>query len=73
MSELVTTRIREHAVKLGLTHLGDGIGQLVTRAETDQMGYLDFVDLLLEEELGACGKDADSATPSNCPGCRTTR
>ena len=52
MSELVTTRIREHAVKLGLTHLGDGIGQLVTRAETDQMGYLDFVDLLLEEELG---------------------
>lgn len=52
MSQLVTTRIREHATKLGLTHLTDTITQLVSRAEADQMGYLDFVDLLLEEELG---------------------
>ena len=52
MSELITTRIREHALRLGLTHLGDTVPQLVTRAETSQMGYLDFVDLLLEEELG---------------------
>jgi DNA replication protein DnaC len=52
MSQLVTTRIREHATKLGLTHLTDTITQLVSRAENDQMGYLDFVDLLLEEELG---------------------
>jgi DNA replication protein DnaC len=52
VSALVTTRIREHAVKLGLTHLGETITQLVERAEADTMGYLDFVDLLLEEELG---------------------
>lgn len=52
MSALVTTRIREHAVKLGLTHLGETVTQLVERAEADTMGYLDFVDLLLEEELG---------------------
>ena len=52
MSELVSARIREHATRLGLTHLAETIPQLATRAETDQMGYLDFVDLLLEEELG---------------------
>jgi DNA replication protein DnaC len=52
MSELVTTRIREHAVRLGLTHLAETVPQLIARAEADQMGYLDLVDLLLEEELG---------------------
>jgi DNA replication protein DnaC len=52
VSALVTTRIREHATKLGLTHLGETVTQLVERAEADTMGYLDFVDLLLEEELG---------------------
>lgn len=52
MSALVTTRIREHAAKLGLTHLGETVTQLVERAEADTMGYLDFVDLLLQEELG---------------------
>lgn len=52
MSELVTTRIRDHASRLGLTHLSDTVGQLVARAESDTMGYLDFLDLLLEEELG---------------------
>jgi DNA replication protein DnaC len=52
VSALVTTRIREHAAKLGLTHLGETVTQLVERADAEQMGYLDFVDLLLEEELG---------------------
>jgi len=52
VSALVTTRIREHAAKLGLTHLGETVTQLVERAEADTMGYLDFVDLLLQEELG---------------------
>jgi DNA replication protein DnaC len=52
MSALVTDRIREHAAKLGLTHLTDTVTQLIERAEAEQMGYLDFVDLLLEEELG---------------------
>ena len=52
MSTLTTTRIREHALKLGLTHLPDSISELIVRAEADQMGYLDFLDLLLGEELG---------------------
>ncbi len=52
MSTLTTDRIRETATKLGLTHLTDVITELVDRAEAAQMGYLDFVDLLLEEELG---------------------
>jgi DNA replication protein DnaC len=52
MSQLTADRIRSHANKLGLTHLADGFDTLAGRAETDQMGYLDFLDLLLEEELG---------------------
>lgn len=55
MSALTTDRIREHAARLGLTHLGSDaavVTGLVDRAEQATMGYLDFVDLLLEEELG---------------------
>jgi hypothetical protein len=52
MSTLTAVRIRDHAARLGLTHLSDTITDLVTRAETAQIGYLDFVDLLLEEEVG---------------------
>ena len=65
MSALTADRIRNHATKLGLTHLTETITQLVERAEAAQMGYLDFVDLLLEEEVGlraGCGRAADSAT-----------
>jgi DNA replication protein DnaC len=51
-TSLVTGRIREHATRLGLTHLSETLTELVTRAETNQLGYLDFIDLLLEEELG---------------------
>ena len=52
MSELVATRIREHAERLRLAHLGENLEALVTRAEQQTMGYLDFLDLLLEEEVG---------------------
>lgn len=52
MSELITTRIRAHAARLGLPHLADSLDQLITRANTDTMGYLDFLDLILEEEAG---------------------
>src|SRR4029453_11096359 len=33
-------------------HFTDTLEDLVARAEAAQMGYLDFVDLLLEEEVG---------------------
>ncbi|MBA3488058.1 MAG: ATP-binding protein [Longispora sp.] len=52
MSTLTTDRIRATAAKLGLIHLTEVITELAQRAETAKMGYLDFVDLLLEEELG---------------------
>jgi DNA replication protein DnaC len=52
VSTLTADRIRTHATKLGLTHLTETIIQLVERAEAGQMGYLDFVDLLLEEQVG---------------------
>ena len=53
MSTLTADRIRTHATRLGLTHLADEADhRLVGRAEAAQLGYLDFVDLLLEEEVG---------------------
>ncbi|MGH3499581.1 MAG: IS21-like element helper ATPase IstB [Nocardioidaceae bacterium] len=51
MSELVTTRIRTHAATLGLTHLTETLDTLLARAEADQMGYLDLLDLLLQDEV----------------------
>jgi hypothetical protein len=35
---LTADRIRDHATRLGLTHLTDTITELVDRAETAQMG-----------------------------------
>jgi DNA replication protein DnaC len=52
MSELVTARIRTHALKLGLAHLAETLEVLVGRAEADQLGYLQLLDLVLEEEVG---------------------
>ena len=51
MSELVTTRIRATAAKLGLPHLTETLTGYLERADAAQMGYLDFLDLVLEEEL----------------------
>jgi DNA replication protein DnaC len=52
VSELVATRIREHAEWLHLANLTSNLDALVARAEQATMGYLDFLDLLLEEEVG---------------------
>ena len=51
MSELTSTRIREAAERLALTHLPDHVASLVTRAEAEQLGYFDFLDLVLGEEV----------------------
>lgn len=50
MNELVTTRIRTTATRLGLTHLPGQLDTFAHRAEDSQMGYLEFLDLVLEEE-----------------------
>lgn len=51
MSELTATRIRDAADRLGLTHLPDHVSALVARAEAEQLGYFDFLDLVLGEEV----------------------
>ncbi|GAA4887176.1 IS21-like element helper ATPase IstB [Streptomyces coeruleoprunus] len=51
MSELVSTRIRNTAGKLGLPHLAETINEYTRRADEAKMGYLDFLDLVLSEEL----------------------
>lgn len=52
MSELVTDRIRANAERLRLTHLTEASEELVERAEKAEMGYREFLDLALEEEIG---------------------
>jgi DNA replication protein DnaC len=51
LSELTSTRIRTTAAKLGLPHLAEALNQYVQRADEAKMGYLDFLDLVLAEEL----------------------
>lgn len=50
MSKLVTTRVREHATRLGLTHLAEHLPELLHRADTSKLGYLEFLDLVTGEE-----------------------
>jgi len=52
MSELITTRIRAHATRLGLTAIAEDPAALIARAEQASLGYLDFLDLILGEEAG---------------------
>ncbi|GAA0699851.1 hypothetical protein GCM10010193_63220 [Kitasatospora atroaurantiaca] len=51
MSQLTGNRIRTTAAKLGLPHLAESLNQYATRAEEGKLGYLDFLDLVLAEEL----------------------
>jgi DNA replication protein DnaC len=51
LSELVSARIRTTAAKLGLPHLAETINEYIQRADEGKMGYLDFLDLVLSEEL----------------------
>lgn len=52
MTDLILDRIRTHATRLALTHLSEQAETLAKRAEADTLGYLDFLDLVLEEEVG---------------------
>lgn len=51
MSELTGNRIRTTARKLGLPHLAETVGEFAKRADEAKMGYLDFLDLVMSEEL----------------------
>lgn len=52
MSELVTLRIKDAAKRLHLANLEDNLSTLCERADGAQMGYLEFLDHVLEEESG---------------------
>ena len=55
MSELVAERIRSHAERLALAHLAETAESLVARAEEARMGYFEFLDAVLEEEVETPG------------------
>jgi DNA replication protein DnaC len=52
MSELLTQRIQVAATKLKRLHLAETVDTLITRAQEGQVGYREFLDFVLEEELG---------------------
>lgn len=51
LSELLSARIQVQAAKLGLAHLAKNLPELINRAADQQMGYLDFLDLITAEEV----------------------
>jgi len=51
LSELTGNRIRTTAAQLGLPHLAEAVNEYTRRADEAKMGYLDFLDLVLSEEL----------------------
>ena len=51
MSELVAGRIVRHAERLKLSHLTETAEQLCQRADDAQLGYREFLDLVLDEEV----------------------
>jgi DNA replication protein DnaC len=52
MGELITERIRRNARELKLYGLADTADDLVDRAEAGKLGYREFLDLVLESEVG---------------------
>lgn len=52
MTELITERIRRNARQLKLYGLCETADELVERAERAQLGYREFLDLVLEDEAG---------------------
>jgi len=52
MAELITERIRRNAAELRLHAIASDPDELIERAETAQLGYREFLDLVLESELG---------------------
>lgn len=52
MTELLAGRVRDAAGRLHLANLTDNLDTLIERAETAKMGYLEFLDTVLEDETG---------------------
>ena len=52
MAELITERIRRNAAELRLHGVAENPDEHVDRAEAGQLGYREFLDLVLESEVG---------------------
>jgi DNA replication protein DnaC len=52
MGELISERIKRNARELKLYGLADSADDLVDRAEAGKLGYREFLDLVLESEVG---------------------
>ena len=52
MAELITERIRRNATELRLHGVAADHDELIERAEHEQLGYREFLDLVLESEVG---------------------
>jgi len=52
MGELISERIRRNARELKLYGLAETADELVDRAEAGKLGYREFLDLVLESEVG---------------------
>ena len=53
MSEIVHARVRDHLVRLRLSHLSERLDALLGDAARSEPTYLDFIDALLREEVDA--------------------
>jgi len=52
VAELITQRIRANATELRLRGIAESPDELIERAEASQLGYREFLDLVLESEVG---------------------
>jgi DNA replication protein DnaC len=52
MAELITQRIQRNASELRLHAIAESPDELIERAEHAQLGYREFLDLVLESEVG---------------------
>jgi len=52
MGELINARIRRNARELKLHGITENPDELIDRAEAAQLGYREFLDLVLENEVG---------------------
>lgn len=52
MGELITERIRRNAQELRLSGIAQDPDELIDRAEAADLGYREFLDLVLESEVG---------------------
>ena len=52
MPELITERIRRNARELRLSGIAENPDELIDSAEQAKLGYREFLDLVLESEVG---------------------